>query len=40
MEFYSPLQYITLTALVWLWNRCEILKSVVPVLLIVGLICS
>ena len=39
-EFYSPLQPITLTALVWFWTRCKIQKSVVPVIHIVGLICS
>ena len=38
--FYSLLHNITLAALVWLWTRCEIYKSFVPVLLIVGLICS
>ena len=30
----------TLTALVWHWTRCEIQKSVVPILLIVGLVFS
>ena len=39
-EFYSPLQHITLTALLLLWTRCEIQKSIVPVIHIVGLICS
>merc|ERR1712051_14885 len=36
----SLLHHITLAALVWLWTRREIQKSVVPVLLIVGLVCS
>ena len=38
--FYSLLHNITLAALAWLWTRREIQKSVVPVLLIVGLVCS
>ena len=38
--FSSLLHHITLAALVWLWTRREIQKSVVPVLLIVGLVCS
>ena len=40
MVTYIPLQHITLKALVWLWTHCEIQKSIVPVLLIIGLICS
>merc|ERR1712051_741222 len=36
----SLLHHITLAALVWLWTRREIQKSIVPVLLIVGLVCS
>merc|ERR1719412_509086 len=36
----SLLHHITLAALVWLWTRREIQRSVVPVLVIVGLVCS
>ena len=34
------MHHITLAALVWLWTRREIQRSVVPVLVIVGLVCS
>merc|ERR1712004_33814 len=36
----SLLHHITLAALVWLWTRREIQRGVVPVLVIVGLVCS
>ena len=38
--YFSLLHHITLAALVWLWTRREIQRSVVPVLVIVGLVCS
>ncbi len=34
------LHHITLSCLVWLWTRREVQKSIVPVLVIVGLMCS
>merc|ERR1719412_577027 len=36
----SLLHHITLAALVWIWTRREIQRSVAPVLIIVGLVCS
>ena len=34
------LHYITMSCLVWLWTRREIQKGIIPVLVMVGLMCS
>lgn len=34
------MHYVTLACLVWLWTRRDIQKSIVPALIIVGVMCS
>merc|ERR1719210_531556 len=36
----SLIHYVTLSCLVWLWTRRDIQKSVVPVLIVLGFMCS